>query len=84
MPCSESSSTRRAPCWDVRACESGLLPSRRTSGVCDTRSWGDAHEIVVDLVTGITLAVTSVMDGIEFHHDEVTDLEIDAPVASLR
>ena len=42
---------------------------------------GDAHEIVVDLATGMTLAVTSVIDGVEFQHDEVTDLEIDAPIA---
>ena len=42
---------------------------------------GDGHELVVDRATGMTLAVTSVLDGIAFQHDEVTDLEIDAPVA---
>ena len=29
----------------------------------------------------MTLAATRVLDGIAFQHDEVTDLEIDAPVA---
>jgi hypothetical protein len=42
---------------------------------------GDTHEIVVDLATGMTLATTRVIDGAEFQHDEVTDLEIDAPIA---
>jgi len=41
---------------------------------------GEAHELIVDLATGMTLAVTSVIDGTAFQHDEVTDLEIDAPV----
>jgi hypothetical protein len=43
---------------------------------------GDVHEIIVDVATGMTLAVTSVVDGTVFHHDEVTDFEIDAPVAT--
>ena len=43
---------------------------------------GDAHEITVDLATGMTLAATRLIDGAPFQDDEVTDLEIDAPVDS--
>ena len=42
---------------------------------------GDVHEITVDLATGLTLAATGMIDGAAFHDDEVTDLEVDAPVA---
>ena len=41
---------------------------------------GDAHEITVDLATGMTLAATRSIDGAPFQDDEVTVLEIDAPV----
>jgi hypothetical protein len=43
---------------------------------------GDLHEILVDVTTGMTLGVSAVVDGRVFHHDEVVDLEIDAPVAA--
>ena len=43
---------------------------------------GDSHEITVDVATGLTLAVTSVVEGTAFYHDEVADFEIDAPVAA--
>jgi hypothetical protein len=43
---------------------------------------GDAHEITVDLATGMTLAATCLIDGAAFQDDEVTDLEIDAPIGA--
>jgi hypothetical protein len=41
---------------------------------------GDMHEIVVDVSTGMTLAVTSLLNGTAFRHDEVTDFEVDAAI----
>jgi hypothetical protein len=41
---------------------------------------GDAHEFVVDLATGMTLSVTSLVDGSPFQHHEVVDFELGADV----
>jgi hypothetical protein len=41
---------------------------------------GDAHEIAVDLATGMTLAVTTYVDDIAFRHHEVVNFEIDASI----
>jgi hypothetical protein len=43
---------------------------------------GDWHEIVVDVATGMTLEINALMDGRVFHHDQVIDLEVDAPVTA--
>jgi hypothetical protein len=41
---------------------------------------GDSHDLVVDAETGVTLALTSFVDGKPFQHHEVTDLELNAVV----
>ncbi len=41
---------------------------------------GDAHDLVIDVDTGLTLAVTSVVDDERYQRYEVTALEIDADV----
>jgi hypothetical protein len=43
---------------------------------------GDEHEIAVDLATGLTLAITSTVDGAVFHRDEVTEFETNPTIAS--
>ncbi len=41
---------------------------------------GNAHELVVDLVTGMTLSVTNLVDGSPFQHREVVDFELNADI----
>ena len=45
-------------------------------------SVGDAHELVIDVATGMTLAVTSWIDDAPFRHDEVSAIEPDATIAA--
>jgi hypothetical protein len=41
---------------------------------------GDAHELVVDLATGMTLSLTNLVDGSALQHHEVVDFEVDADI----
>jgi hypothetical protein len=42
---------------------------------------GDAHELAIDVATGLTVALTNFVDDQPFQHHEVTELELDPVVA---
>jgi hypothetical protein len=44
---------------------------------------GDAHDLTIDVETGLTLAITSFVDDESYQHYEVTALEIDADVSNV-
>jgi hypothetical protein len=54
-----------------------LSGTRRVAGVFSS---GDEHEIVVDDAFGLTLSVTSFVDGTAFPYNEVVDLEVNAEI----
>jgi hypothetical protein len=63
-------------------------PTARIRIMPDRAGWaagpfhsGDEHEIEVDIATGLTLAVTSFVDGASFHHDEVTEFETEPTIS---
>jgi hypothetical protein len=58
-----------------------VTPDRRAKLDAGPLYAGDAHEITVDTANGMTLAVTSFVDGAPFQHHEVTELEVDAAIA---
>ena len=82
--------------WTTAPAESELLGAGTVIGRSGVRvrmvpqaglKWGaapffgsDAHELVVDLVTGMTLSVTNLVDGSPFQHREVVDFELNADI----